>query len=135
MPTPGSREERGYGHFHRKARKAMAELVNAGGAKCCRCGGPILPGSDWHLDHQDADRGRYKGVSHATCNTSAGGRARWQGRSRGRDANPSDDVIYTGRDNVPIGTTCTHGRMTKVGPGHWSNLRAHAYLTRDNWSD
>jgi hypothetical protein len=41
---------------------------------CARCGLPIRPGEEWHLDHDDEDRGRYLGPSHARCNEKAAGR-------------------------------------------------------------
>jgi hypothetical protein len=67
---------RGYGTAHQRERKRWAQIVSEGGAACARCGGPIMPGSRWHLDHADGDRGRYIGVSHAYCNTTAPNRRR-----------------------------------------------------------
>ena len=52
----------------------MAPTVDAGLATCARCQQPILPGKKWHLDHDDENRRRYIGVSHASCNGQAGGR-------------------------------------------------------------
>jgi len=31
--------------------------IAGGGVNCARCGGPIVPGEAWHLDH-DAQTGR-----------------------------------------------------------------------------
>ena len=73
-PYPkGSSARRGYGYAHQQARKVWAAKVEAGSVSCARCAGPISPGSEWHLDHDDEDRTRYVGASHAKCNTSAGG--------------------------------------------------------------
>jgi hypothetical protein len=46
-------------------------VVAAGGVCCARCGEPIAPGEDWHLDHTD-DRSDYLGPSHRRCNLLAG---------------------------------------------------------------
>jgi hypothetical protein len=64
----------GYGHEHQQFRRRVAQAVALGGAVCARCGLPIRPGEEWHLDHDDEDRGRYLGPSHARCNVSAAGR-------------------------------------------------------------
>lgn len=64
---------RGYGYPHQLARRRMARVVDAGLAVCSRCGHPIVPGADWHLDHSD-DRADYLGAAHALCNLRAGGR-------------------------------------------------------------
>lgn len=69
----GTREQRGYGTAHINARKALAPHVATGTVPCARCGDPIQPGQDWHLDHDDDDRGKYIGPSHAQCNLSAAG--------------------------------------------------------------
>ena len=55
------------GQHHQRRRAAIAPLVNAGKATCCRCHEPIHAGEEWHLDHNDARDG-YLGVCHATCN-------------------------------------------------------------------
>jgi len=44
--------------------------LRAGKATCARCGEPIHPEDDWHLDH-NADRNGYLGPSHASCNLAA----------------------------------------------------------------
>lgn len=66
-----STSQRGYGHEHRERRvRALAELVP--GSPCPRCGGPMWPDSQpLDLDHAD-DRRDYIGLSHMTCNRSAG---------------------------------------------------------------
>lgn len=79
--------ERGYGHEHRKAvRAAWAAFVP--GDLCSRCQKPMWPGDELHLDHDDRDRTRYRGLAHARCNVSAGAirgnrmrRAFWQRRA------------------------------------------------------
>lgn len=70
---PGETSKRGYGTAHQRERKRWVGVVEAGSAFCSRCGGPIAPGSAWHLDHSD-DRSRYLGAAHARCNVKAGSR-------------------------------------------------------------
>jgi hypothetical protein len=76
--------QRGYGAQHKAERARWAPLVEAGQAVCVRCGLPIQPGSQWHLDHTE-DRTGYLGVSHARCNRKAGAklgaRRRWGTRT------------------------------------------------------
>lgn len=69
----GSREERGYTLAHILMRKRLAPIVAEGTTLCARCRQPIRAGQAWHLDHDDDDRTRYIGPSHARCNLSAGG--------------------------------------------------------------
>jgi hypothetical protein len=64
-------EQRGYGREHRRVRREVARLVDAGLARCCRCHELIVPGTPWDLDHSD-DRSGYRGPAHARCNRSAG---------------------------------------------------------------
>lgn len=72
MPSTGSTTARGYGAGHQKRRAAaLAALVP--GTPCSRCGGPMYRDQALHLDHTD-DRSGYRGLSHARCNTSAGGK-------------------------------------------------------------
>lgn len=47
-------------------------MVDQGRAICSRCNQSILPGSEWHLDHDD-ERTGYLGPAHATCNNTARG--------------------------------------------------------------
>ena len=68
-----SNTARGYGYRHQQERKRWARVVDAGEARCCRCGGVIVPGSRWALDHTD-DRSGWLGPSHKLCNDRAGGR-------------------------------------------------------------
>ena len=53
--------------IHRRTRRQLAPVVNAGHARCSRCQLPIRPGEQWDLDHTD-DRTGYLGPSHAVCN-------------------------------------------------------------------
>jgi hypothetical protein len=62
---------RGYGHEHQERRRKLAVEVARRTVNCARCGKPIRPGTEWDLDHDDADRGRYLGPSHANCNRGA----------------------------------------------------------------
>ena len=70
----GTSTARGYGSRHQKIRATLNVAVQTGKVNCTRCSQPILPGTPWHLDHDDEDRGTYLGPSHAFCNDSAGGR-------------------------------------------------------------
>jgi hypothetical protein len=62
----------GYGNSHQRLRKAL--LPQAYGKPCSRCGLPMLPGQALHLDHDDYDRTKYRGFSHAACNVKAAAR-------------------------------------------------------------
>jgi len=67
-----SREQRGYGAAHKILRANAARVVQSGRATCCRRDRrPIAPTEAFHLDHDDDDRSRYRGVSHAVCNLRA----------------------------------------------------------------
>jgi hypothetical protein len=73
----------GYGTSHQELRKAL--LPQAYGKPCYRCGKPMLPGQELHLDHTD-DRTGYGGFSHRACNLRAAARKaraiqlkRWRG--------------------------------------------------------
>jgi hypothetical protein len=85
----------GYGNKHQKLRKAL--LPSAYGTPCVRCGHPMLPGQELHLDHNDTRTG-YIGFSHGgrchicgrRCNLSAAAKKaraiqlqrRWRGGVR-----------------------------------------------------
>lgn len=58
---------RGYGREHCRLRKQLAPVVALGAAVCVRCGGLIVPGDPWDLDHTD-DRSGYNGPAHIGCN-------------------------------------------------------------------
>jgi len=66
-PTKGT-TARGYGHKHQQLRKQWAMLVKAGDVRCWRCGLPIYPTQQWHLGHDDWNRGIYRGPEHKHCN-------------------------------------------------------------------
>jgi hypothetical protein len=57
----------GYGWKHQQARARVKRLVDAGRAYCARCGGYIVPGEPFDLDHT-LDRTSYLGPSHRSCN-------------------------------------------------------------------
>ena len=67
-----------YDRSHRKLREQWARTVAAGDAFCCRCGYPIEPGGDFHLDHDHTlgDPSAYAGVSHPVCNVTEGNHRR-----------------------------------------------------------
>lgn len=62
--------------MHRRLRAEWAQRIKRGGVACARCGGLISPGDDWHLGHDDQDRGAYRGPEHARCNVGAANRLR-----------------------------------------------------------
>lgn len=63
-----SRRNPRYGSAHDKARRSWEPKVARGDIACARCGNLIEPGEPWDLDHDDSDRTRYLGPSHASCN-------------------------------------------------------------------
>jgi hypothetical protein len=69
-----SPELRGYDRAHRARRRLVAPFVEAGLAKCARCGWPIAAGEPWDLGHVDGDRSRYSGPEHRACNRATAGR-------------------------------------------------------------
>lgn len=62
-------DRRGYGWQHQQLRAKLKRTVDAGHAVCWRCSRPIIPGTPWHLGHDDHDRRLYRGPEHARCNT------------------------------------------------------------------
>lgn len=68
----GNTTQRQYGSAHQRERKRWEPIVRSGQAVCCRCGLPIAPDAVFHLDHDDHDRTRYRGVAHGVCNVRAG---------------------------------------------------------------
>jgi hypothetical protein len=68
----GTAVERGYGKAHYRERDRWRPIVDSGDAVCCRCSRPIGAGAPFHLDHDDEDRTRYRGVAHPSCNVRAG---------------------------------------------------------------
>jgi hypothetical protein len=94
-----SRHVRGYGTVHYARRRQVVPLVNSGNAVCSRCGGPISPGEQWHLDHSD-DRQGYLGVSHEYCNLQAAGIK----TQRLRNASPALRWSRVWFEPVPPGT-------------------------------
>lgn len=82
---------RGYGYAHKQARHAaLARLRD--GDPCARCHQPMYRSQDLELDHDDTDRTRYLGLSHARCNRAAGGhKSASNQRARAAQPNPSRD--------------------------------------------
>ena len=70
----GTRQARDYDRRHDALRKQWAPIVATGTVKCARCGQVIKAGARWDLDHDDHDRTKYLGPSHASCNRRSGGR-------------------------------------------------------------
>ncbi len=66
------KKARGYGYEFQKLRKQL--LPQAYGKPCSRCGLPMLKGQELHLDHDDWDRTKLRGFSHAACNLRAAAR-------------------------------------------------------------
>jgi hypothetical protein len=67
--TLSSPDDRGYGYSHRKMRaRLIAELKANPGLPCSRCHKPMYAEQKLHLDHDDVDRSKYRGLSHARCN-------------------------------------------------------------------
>ena len=75
-PGRKSTTDRGYGHRHQLARKALNQAVLSGGVLCARCGEPIEANEPWDLGHDDNDRSRYTGPEHRRCNRATAGRRR-----------------------------------------------------------
>jgi hypothetical protein len=76
-----------YGGYHQQYR--AENIDSAYGGPCTRCGSPLEPGQEIHLDHADGGGARdYAGFAHARCNESAGGRlaGRRQGTLSALDA-------------------------------------------------
>jgi hypothetical protein len=71
----GKMQAKRYSRTHKRIRAQLMPLVRSGRAKCARCGLPIEPHEDWHLDHADNGNG-YNGPAHVYCNTAAPGWAR-----------------------------------------------------------
>ena len=112
------------GHEHQRRRAAIAPLVNAGKATCCRCHEPSHAGEDWPLDHS-ADRNGYLGRAHARCNRAAAA-AVTNGR---RPQQPFAERPYKWsqrwRDDPPIGTINYDGGQNPeiyLGNGEWQPL-------------
>lgn len=67
-PPRGKTSARGYGAAHQALRKQWQPQVEAGEVRCWRCGNTIIPGTPWHLGHDDQDRHLYRGPEHKKCN-------------------------------------------------------------------
>ncbi|GAA2237623.1 hypothetical protein GCM10010401_07270 [Rarobacter faecitabidus] len=70
----GTKAERGYDAAYQRARREAKREVDAGRAKCWRCGGRIEAGGTFDLGHSD-DRTAIRGPEHPWCNRSAAGRS------------------------------------------------------------
>jgi hypothetical protein len=79
----GDTVARGYGAAHRRLRRQLDAVVQAGDAWCVRCGVWIAPAGEpcprcgdvtcgWDLGHVDGDKSLHQGHEHACCNRSAG---------------------------------------------------------------
>jgi hypothetical protein len=66
-PAKAKTKARGYGAKHKALRRRWAREVAEGLCHCARCGGWIVPGEPWDLDHTP-DRTAYLGPSHRYCN-------------------------------------------------------------------
>lgn len=85
-----SREARGYGAGHKRARRdALDELRRNDGQPCARCGRPMWHADAAHLDlDHDDQRTGYRGLAHRSCNRRAGQAVSAAGR-RARRAGPA----------------------------------------------
>ena len=110
---------RKYGHRHRMLRQVVNAQVQAGGVRCVRCTLPIEPGTPWDLGHRPGGaHDEYEGACHAECNRSTSGTSERPTPARALQPNQlSDDVLYTGREDVPEGTLSNNGQMVKRGGG------------------
>jgi hypothetical protein len=79
-PQKAKTSVRGYGAQHQRLRRQLKKLVDAGGARCWRCGKPIVAGEHWDLGHDDHDRSKYRGPEHLRCNRATASRRRRQSR-------------------------------------------------------
>jgi hypothetical protein len=70
MPKPGNTTARGYGTDHQALRRQVRRQVDAGEAKCWRCGQRLDPAEPWDLGHDPIDRTKYRGPEHVKCNRS-----------------------------------------------------------------
>ena len=123
---PGATTRGGWGNAHQRRRAAIAPIVNAGKATCCRCNEPIHAAEDWHLDHTDNREG-YLGVSHATCNLRDGANK----TNRRRPPQPFVEMPHRWSqrwyDDPPIGTVVLgHEQVIYLGNGEWQPLDAGA---------
>ena len=65
---------RDYGATHQATRKRLQGVIDAGGVACARCGCPILPGMDWHLDHAPGKTSYLGPRTRSATSPPAGGR-------------------------------------------------------------
>jgi hypothetical protein len=75
---------RGYGYQHQRRRQQAISRMTPG-QPCTRCGAPIQPTDNLHLDHTDDRRG-YLGLAHARCNVTAGAKRGAAARTQRRVA-------------------------------------------------
>jgi hypothetical protein len=78
-----------YGHQHKKLREAVAAQVATGAVACARCGGLIVRGDAWDLDHADDGNG-YLGPSHAACNRATAS----HGRIESYEDDPEQGIFW-----------------------------------------
>jgi hypothetical protein len=96
-----------YGGAHRKL--AAATKDSAWGTPCTRCGWPMVPPQEIHLDHVDGGGpADYRGWSHSRCNVSAGNR----NRQRVNGSSYPAPVTPPGRNpDIPHSPDCRCGTM------------------------
>jgi len=100
-PSRSHTAGRGYGWSHQLERARWAAAVASGEVTCSRCGSPIGPDQEWHLDHHDDRSLGYRGASHAICNLSAAGRRSGQVRRAQRFTIPRAESNGSGSVPVP----------------------------------
>ena len=128
MPRPrrrkpaGSTTRGGWGHSHQRRRAAIAPIVRAGKATCARCGEPIHPEDEWHLDH-NAERNGYLGPSHARCNLAAAAAVTNGSRPPPQFVERPYKWSQRWFDDPPIGTIVYgNERVIYMGNGEWQPL-------------
>jgi hypothetical protein len=105
---------RGYGAKHQAERKRRLAALRDGDP-CCRCGQPMwrIQAPSLHLDHNDQDRTKYRGLAHGDCNRNAGAKL---GYLKSRQTS-TRRCVHCGRTFhpwTPDQTRCSHACRTAM---------------------
>jgi hypothetical protein len=109
-----------YGRRNEATRRAW--LAEAYGRPCCLCGELMLPAQDLDLDHAPGGSG-YRGLAHAACNRTDGGR---RGRRRQR-ARRRLNMDLVGAGVLAVEVAADRGHTSSV-------RRAGCRTTGSRWS-